>query len=143
MREHGGFLGRLEETLSRIGGRLAARGRGGERAGAGERRARLEALRRDVARARGAMTETARADLARVRASLQDLRHDYDVPPQHTALTRAELAAFRRHLRTTARLLGDLSNLDSPGWDRAHDEYARSWAEVERAFGSGGEPASP
>ncbi len=59
-----------------------------------------------------------------------------------TALTRAELDAFRRHLHTTARLLRDLSDVDSPNWRQATEEYDRSWAEVERAR-TGGESASP
>lgn len=143
MREREGFLARVEESLSRVSGWLSARRGGGEVAGTGDRPRRIEAFRGEVARARRALAETARADLARARASLEDLRHDYEVPPQHTTLTRAELEAFRRHLRTTARLLGDLSNVDSPSWDRAHEEYERSWEEVERAFASSGEPASP
>ncbi len=143
MREHESFLRRLEETLSRISGWLAARRRGGEQAGTPGRHARIEALRREIAAARRAIAETTRADLARVRAELDDLKRDYDVPPPHTALTRAELEAFKRHLHTTARLLRDHSNLDSPGWDRAHEEYERSWAEVERAFESEGRSASP
>ncbi len=113
MREHGSFLRRLEETF-----------------------------RRDLHQARRAVREAGRADLARARASVEDLKRDYDVPPPHTALTEAELKAFRRHLRTAARLMRELSNLDSPGWNEANEEYERSWADVERAR-SEGASASP
>jgi hypothetical protein len=143
MREHESFLSRLEETLSRMSGWLAARRRGGQRAGTRDRHAPVEALRREIAEARRAIGETARADLARVRASLDDLKRDYDVPPPHTALSRAEFDAFRRHLHTTARLLPDLSTADNPNWDQANEEYERSWAEVERAFESEDRSASP
>jgi hypothetical protein len=144
MREHESFLRRLEESLSRISGWLAARRRGGEQAGTHDRDARTEALRRETAAARRAIAETTRADFARVRAGLDDLKRDYDVPPQHTALTRAELEAFRRHLHTTARLRRDLSNLDSPAWEQATGEYERSWDEVRGAFESESEKtASP
>jgi hypothetical protein len=143
MRGHEGFLRRLEEKLSRVSGWLAARERGGGPADAGRWHAPVEALRREVAEARRAIAETARADLARVRTSLDDLRQDYDVPPPHTALSRAELEAFKRHLHTTARLLRDLSTADSPNWDQADEEYERSWAELARAFESEGGSASP
>ena len=143
MREHESFLGRLEETLSRISGWLAARRHAGEQGRTRNRNVPVESLRREVAEARRAVAETARADLARVRASLDDLKGDYDVPPPHTALTRAELEAFRRHLHTTARLVRDLSTADSPTWDQANEEYERSWEEVERAFESEGGSASP
>ena len=143
MREHESFLRRLEETLSRMSGWLAHRRRGGEQAGTRDRHAPVEALRREIAEARRAIAETTRVDLARVRANLDDLKRDYDVPPLHTALTRAELEAFRRHLHTTARLVLDLSTADSPTWDQANEQYERSWAEVERAFESQGGSASP
>lgn len=139
MREREGFLNRLEERLSRIAGWLAERQRGEEHAGL----ARIEAFRRDIADARRAVAETATADLARVRASLDDMRADYDAPPPHTALSRAELDTFRRHFNTTARLLGDMSNLDSPNWTAAYEEYERSWQEVEHAFESKGGTAAP
>ena len=142
MREHEGLLGRLEERLIRMSGWLAAR-RGAEGAGAHHARDRLDALRRELARARRAVAETARADLERVRDGFEDLKRDYDAPPPHTALSRAELEAFRRHLHTTARLVRDLSTADSPAWNRANEEYERSWAEVERAFESEGGAASP
>ncbi len=143
MREHEGFLRRLEETLSLMTGWLATRRRGGEQAGTRDRHAPVEALRHEIAEARRAIAETTRADLARVRANLDDLKRDYDVPPPHTALTRAELEAFRRHLHTTARLLRDLSTADSPTWDQANEEYERSWEQLERAFESEGGSASP
>jgi hypothetical protein len=143
MREHESFLRRLEETVSRMSGWLAARRRGGEQAGTVDRHAPVEALRREIAEARRAIAVTARADLARVRANLDDLRRDYDAPLPHTALTRAELDAFRRHLHTTARLVRDLSTADSPTWDQANEKYERSWEELERAFESEGGSASP
>jgi hypothetical protein len=142
MRAHDSFLGRLEETLSRASEWVVGRERGGEQRRSGGGHGRFEALRREIAEARRALRETSRADLARVRAGLDDLRADYDVPPPHTGLTRAELEAFRRHLHTTARLVRDLSTADSPRWNEADEEYERSWAEVERAR-SEGEPASP
>ncbi len=141
MREHDSFLKRLEETFSRVSAWVAEH-RGGEESGSHRGHARIEALRRELADARRAIRETSRADLARVRASVADLQRDYDVPPPHTALSRAELDALRRHLHVTARLLRDLSDVDSPRWNQAHDEYDRSWAEVERAR-TEGEPASP
>jgi hypothetical protein len=143
MREHESFLRRIEEKLSRMSGWLAARQRGGEQAGTHHPHERIDAVRREIAEARRAIAETTRADLARVHASLDDLKLDYDVPPPHTALSRAELEAFRRHLHTTARLVRDLSNIDDPSWDEANEEYERSWAEVERAFESEGGSASP
>jgi hypothetical protein len=142
MREHETFLGRLEETLSRASAWLLARRRG-EPTGTGDWHARVEALRDEIAAARRAAAETARADLARVRAGLDDLKRDYDAPLPHTALRREELEAFRRHLRTTARLVRDLSTADSPTWDQANEEYERSWAELERAFESDDRPAAP
>ncbi len=142
MREHESFLRRLEETLSRAAEWLSAR-RHGEQAGADDRHARVEALRREIAKARHAVAETARADLARVRAGLDDLKRDYDVPLQHTGLGRGELEAFRRHLHTTALLVHDLSTADNPRWDEANEEYERSWADVERAFEAEGGSASP
>jgi hypothetical protein len=132
MREHDGFLGRLEETLSRIPAWVDRRVGEGARLQGGH--GRIEAVRREIADARRGIRETGRADLARVRQSLEDLRLDYDVPPQATALTAAELHALRRHLHTTARLMHDLSDLDSPRWSAAHEEYERSWAEVEGAY---------
>lgn len=141
MREHESLLRRLDERLSRISGWLAARR--GEARAPPDRHERLDAVRRELAEARRAIGETARADLARARASLDELTRDYEAPPQHTALSHVELDAFRRHLHTTARLLRDMSNLDSPAWDQATAEYERSWAEVEQAFESQGRPAPP
>ena len=135
MRDHEGLLGRLEERLSRASDWLAAR-HGSEQAAAPPERRRLEALRREIAQARRAVAEIARADLARVRDGFEELKRDYDAPPPHTALSRAELDAFRRHLHTTARLVRELSTADSPTWSQANEEYERSWAEVERAFES-------
>lgn len=137
------FLGRLEEGLSRMSEWLAARRHRSDAAGAREQHARLEAARREVASARRAVAEKAHADLARVRASFDDMKSDYDVPSPHVALSQQEREALRRHLNTTARLLRDRSNLDDPNWEPANEEYDRSWAEVERAFESAGEPASP
>lgn len=142
MREDESLLRRMEETLSRMSGWLAARRRGAQ-GEARKRHERVGALRHEVSEARRAVGTTARADLARVRASLDDLKRDYDVPPPHTALSRVELEAFRRHLHTTARLVGDLSNLDSPAWEQANEEYERSWADVESAFESQGGSPSP
>lgn len=139
MREHESFLGRLEERLSRLSGRLDARQREGEQAGS-HPRAPIEALRREIAEARRGIAETARVDLARVRASLDDLGRDYDVPPPRTALSRAELDAFRRHLHTTARLVRDMSSADNANWERADEEYERSWEELERALEAEGGP---
>jgi hypothetical protein len=143
MREHESFLRRLEERLSRVSGWLAARGRGLEQAGVHEWHGRVEALRGEIAQARRTIAGTARADLARAVAALEDMKSDYDAPLPHTALRREELEAFRRHLHTTARLLRDMSVADSPTWTKADEEYERSWAEVERAFDSEGEAASP
>ncbi|HYG69709.1 MAG TPA: hypothetical protein VD838_18685 [Anaeromyxobacteraceae bacterium] len=142
MREHEGLLTRLEGTLSRMSGWLLARRRA-EPVASHARHERVEAFRLELAHLRRGVGETTRADVARVRAALDDLRRDYDVPPQRTGLTHAELEAFRRHLQVTSRLLRDLSNLDSPEWERAHEEYERSWAEVERAFEAQGESPSP
>jgi hypothetical protein len=143
MRERESFLRRVEEGLSRMSGWLAARQRGSEQDGAREPHARVEALRREIALARHAVAETAREDLARVHASLDDMKRDYDVPPPHVALRREELEAFRRHLHTTARLLRERATADSPNWERANEEYERSWADLERAFESEGGAASP
>ncbi len=140
MREHDSFLRRLEETLSRMS--AWAHGRGGESARSHQGYRRMVALRREIAEARRVIREIGRADVARVRSSVEDLKRDYDVPPPPTALTHAELQAFRRHLHTTSRLMRDLSNLDSPNWNQVNDEYDRSWSEVERAR-SDGAPASP
>ncbi len=142
MRERESFLRRMEERLSRMSGWLADR-QTGEQPGAGDVHERAEALRRELARARRAVGEAAHEDLARVRATLKDLKADYDVPPPHFALRRAELEALRRHLHTTAQLVRDLSTADSPRWNAANEEYERSWAEVERAFESQGDAASP
>lgn len=140
MREHDSILGRLEETFARASAWIAGRRQGGGHAG----QRRLAALRAELAAARRSLRETGRADLARVRATLDDLKSDYDVPPPATAFTRAELDAFRRHLHTTAGLVRDLSNLDSPTWNRSYEEYERSWDDLERARSAGErEPASP
>jgi hypothetical protein len=139
MREREGFLRRMEERLSRMSGWLSARQGGGEH-GAG-RHERVEALRRELEIARRKVGDVTHDDLARVRASLEDLRHDYDAP--HTALHRAELETLRRHLHTTSRLLDDRSNLDSPRWAEANEEYDRSWTELERAFEGEHGAASP
>lgn len=139
MRERESFLSRLEERLSRVSAWLAERKRGGDARG----HERAEALRREIARARHAAADTARADLARAVAAVEDMKRDYEAPLPHTALKREELEAFRRHLHTTARLLRDMSDLDSPSWTRSNDEYERSWAEVERAFEGDGHAASP
>jgi hypothetical protein len=136
------FLKRLEERLFRMSGWLAARQHEGDQAGVRERHARLDALRRELARTRGAVAETSQHDLARVRATLDDLERDYDVPPPHVGLRRSELEAFRRLLQTTARTLRKPSNLDDPEWAAANAEYERAWGEVERAFGAEGDPAS-
>lgn len=143
MRERETFLGRIEDGLSRMSGWLAARQRGGEQAGASYAQARLHALRGEIAQARHGIAVTAREDLARARAALDDMRRDYDVPPLHTALSRAELEAFRRHLHTTARLLRERATADSPDWTQATEEYERSWAELERAFESERDAPSP
>jgi hypothetical protein len=143
MRAHESFLRRLEERFSRVSGWLAARQRGSGQAGTPHPHAPIAALRREIAEARQAIAETTRADLARVHASLDDLKRDYDVPPPRTALSRAELEAFRRHLHTTARLLRDMSTADNPNWDQAEEEYERSWEELERSFESEGGTASP
>jgi hypothetical protein len=142
MREHDSFLQRLEERSSRVAGWLSARRHGG---GAGERdlHARAEALREEVARARRALAHTVHEDVARVRASVEDMRRDYDAPPPHYALQRAELEALRRHLHLTALLVPELANADSPRWDEANEQYERSWLEVERAFEERGHDASP
>lgn len=142
MRERDSFLRRIEERLSRVSGWLGERWRG-EKASAGDLHARMETVRREIARARRSAGAAAHEDLTRVRATLDDLRADYDVPPPHYAFRRAELDAFRRHLQTAARLASVLSNVDDPGWDAASEEYERSWAEVERAFESEGDAASP
>ncbi|HEX9400272.1 MAG TPA: hypothetical protein VF912_09200 [Anaeromyxobacter sp.] len=142
MRERESFLRRIEERLARMSGWLADR-RSGEQLAAGDAHERTEALRRELVRARRAFGDAAHDDLARVRASLEALKADYDVPPPHFALRRAELEALRRHLHTTALLVRDLSTADSPGWNAANEEYERSWAEVERAFESQGDAASP
>jgi hypothetical protein len=135
MREREGFLRRMEERLSRMSGWLSAR--------QGGRRDRIEALRRELEIARNKVGEVTHDDLARIRASLDDMKRDYDVPPPHTALHRAELEAMHRHLHETSRLLDDRANLDSPRWAEANAEYDRSWAELERAFEGQGGAASP
>lgn len=143
MREDDSFLNRLEETLSRMSAWISARRRGGEQATAHRDHARIEALRRDIGEARRGLLEAGRADLGRVRTGLDDLERDYDFAFPHTALTRAELEAFRRHVQTTARLMRDHSNLDSPNWNEAHEAYERSWADVERAYSEGASASPP
>jgi hypothetical protein len=86
---------------------------------------------------------TTKVDLERARASVEDLERDYEVPPPHEALSREELEMFRRHLRTTARLLRERADLDDPDWVKANEEYERSWTELERAFEAQGGAASP
>jgi hypothetical protein len=142
MRERESFLRRMEERLARVSAWLAERRRG-KKANAAGLHVRTETIRREIALLRRSAGAIAHQDLARVRASLDGLRADYDVPPPHYALRRAELDAFRRHLQTAARLASVLSNVDDPGWDAASEEYERSWAEVERAFESQGDAASP
>jgi hypothetical protein len=134
MGDREGFLKRLEERLSRMSGWLAERRSGQEQAHAPDLHGRMEGLRRETARLRQAVTRTTRMDLDRVRATLEDMKTDYDVPPQHTSLRREEREAFRRHLHTTAHLVRDLASADSPGYDRAEEEYERSWEELRRAF---------
>jgi hypothetical protein len=136
--EREGFLGRLEERLSRVSGRLAE-----GRHGAKDLRGRTEAIRGELERLRSAVGAIAREDLARVRATMDDLRSDYDVPPPHFALRREELEVFRRHLATVSRLMPVLSNLDDPRWEAAYEEYDRSWAEVQRASEPEGDAAAP
>jgi capsule polysaccharide export protein KpsE/RkpR len=143
MREHESFVRRLEDGLSRMSGWLAARRSSDAPAGAPNPHARLEALRRELAQARHAVASAARADLARVRASFEDMYRDYAIAPPPVALSRAELEALRRHLHTTVRLLHDRATADNPEWGPANEEYDRSWAEVERAFESRGDAASP
>ncbi|BDG02147.1 hypothetical protein [Anaeromyxobacter oryzae] len=140
-RETESFLKRLEERLSRVAAWL--RQRGGDEGGARDRHARLEAVRHELAQARRAVADTTHEDLARIRSALEDLRGDYDVPQQHTALHRAELEALRKHLHTTARLLHDRADLDNPSWVQANEEYERSWADLEHAFEGEGHAASP
>jgi hypothetical protein len=143
MRERESFLTSMEQRFSRVAGWLAARRRSAGEAGARDLHARTEALREEIARARHAFDEKVHEDLARVRTNLEDMKSDYGVPPPHYALRREELEALRRHLHTTARLVKDLSTADSPGWNAANEEYERSWDELERAFESEGDAASP
>lgn len=140
MREREGVLKRLEERLGRMSGWLGARRGPGEAAGAPER---MEALRREIARLRQAAAARARLDLEHARAALDDMKRDYAVEQPHLAFGRGEREAFRQHLKTTARLLPDLSNVDSPGFDRAEEEYERSWEELSRAFEAGDHRPSP
>jgi hypothetical protein len=142
MREHDGFLQRVEQRFSRLAGWLSTRRRG-DAAGDRDLHAVAEALGDEVARARRALADTLHEDVARVRASLEDMSRDYDAPPPRYALHRAELDALRRHLHVTARLIPELANADSPRWDEANEQYERSWLEVERAFEEEGQAASP
>jgi hypothetical protein len=144
MGERESFLNRVERGLSRISARLAARQHVQQaQAGAPPHDTGTEALRSQIERARQAIRETAHEDLDRVLASVEGMKEDYGAPLQHSALRPGELEAFRRLMRTTARSLHDRSNLDTPDWDRANEEYDRSWADVERAFESEGDAASP
>lgn len=129
--------------MSRISSWLADRRRVGEQAPERDLHARVELLRRDISRARHAAAEAAHDALSSARASLDDMARDYEVPPARTALRREELVALRHHLQRTGRLLPFLSNLDDPGWSAAHEEYERSWDEVERTFEAEGGAASP
>lgn len=136
MGDREGFLGRMEERLSRMSGWLAAR-RSSQRqppAQAPDLHGRMEALRSEIGRLRQAVSRATHEDLERVRATIEDMKTDYDIPPQHTSLRREEREAFRRHLHTTARLLRDLSSAESPRFDEAEEEYERSWEELRRAF---------
>jgi hypothetical protein len=132
-----GFLRQLEERLSRVSSWLAARRRAGEQAPERDLHARVELLRREISRARHAAAEAAQDALAKARASLEDMARDYGVPPPHAAPRREELEALKRHLERTATLLPHISNLDDPLWGPAHEEYERSWDEVERALEAG------
>ena len=123
-------LRELEERLSRVSGWLAGRGEQATR----WLRTRLESVQRDVSRARRAGAQDLRDAVASARATLDDMDRDYGAPPAHVALHPEELRALRHHLQLTAGLLPHLSNLDDPGWDRAREEYDRSWVEVRRAF---------
>ncbi|WP_242392961.1 hypothetical protein [Anaeromyxobacter oryzisoli] len=138
-----GFLRRLEDGLTRMSGWMTARRRGGEHGAPVPADTRLEAIRRDVARLRRAAVRIEQDDVARIRRSLDDMTGDYEVPSPYVALSHGEREALRRHLRTTARLLRDRSDLDDPNWEPANEEYDRSWADLERAFEAAGEPASP
>ncbi len=137
------FLRRLEDRLSRLSGWLAGRRRAGEQT-PGPLHSRVQALRREISRARRAAAQEAHDVVARAQATLEDMERDDEAPPPHGALRREEVQALKRHLRLTARLLPHISNLDDPGWGPAHEEYERSWDEIHRAFEEGSDtPAIP
>ena len=89
---------------------------------------------------RRATAEDAHDVVARAQASLEDMERDGEVPPPHGVLEREEVQALKRHLRLTARLLPHISNLDDPAWGPAHNEYERSWDELQRAFDGRSDP---
>ncbi len=127
------FLRVLESHVSRVQAWLAGRRRAGED-DLERLRARLGTLREAVAQARQGTAQEAHDALAHARAALADMESEYEVPPGSGALGREELRALTRNVWLTATLLPSLSNLDDPGWRRAHDVYERSWQEVQRAF---------
>jgi hypothetical protein len=136
------FLRKLEDRLSRVSTWLDGERRIGEQAPE-QLHARIEAIRRDIAHAREATDRAFHDAVGKASASLDDMDRDYDSPPLHPALRREEFQALRRQVQLTARLLPHLSNLDDPAWGRAHEEYERSWDEMERAFQESGGAARP
>ncbi len=130
------ILRRLEGRLSTVSSWLAARRVSGVQH-AEQLHARVESVRRDVSHARQGTTKSVHDALARARATVDDMEHDYEVPPPHGTVGREELQALRRHLQLTSTLLPHVSNLDDPGWGPAYEEYERSWDELQRAFEGG------
>jgi hypothetical protein len=134
--ERDDYLRRLEDRLTRLSGWLAGRRRAGEQT-PGPLHARIELLRREISRARRATAQEAHDVAARAEATLDDMEHDGGAPLPHGPLRHEEVQALRRHLRLTDRLLPHISNLDDPEWRPAHEEYERSWDEMERTFDGG------
>lgn len=136
------FLRELEDRLARVSTWLAGRRRTGGQIP--ERfHARLQSVLRDITGVRHAAANDVHDVVARARATLEDIDRDYEVPPGHVALRPEELRALSRHLRHVAHLLPHVSNLDDPDWPAAHEEYERSWGEVQRALAPEGGAAAP
>lgn len=136
------WLRELEDRLGRVSTWLAGRRRAGEQV-PDRLHARLQSVLRDISGARHAAAHDVHRAVTRARATLEDLDQDYDVPPGHVALRREELQALRSHLRLVAHLLPHVSNLDDPGWPAAHEDYERSWGEVQRVLDPEGGAARP
>ncbi len=127
----------IEDRLSIASRWLAARRDAAERH-LEPARARLEFTRREL---RVDVARSIRHALAHVHAMLEDVDRELDAPPAPATMRREELDAMRRHVRLTAKLLPQVSNLDDPGWVPAREEYERSWDEIHRVMERGATPS--